>query len=117
MSFRPQKPFGVIYVNTLAEGDAYNDFKKVLELLPFEYLSNMTKIYVLQPSFINKAFFWLTFGTVTNYIKNKTVNVDTLSELAKQSRMDFDLLKRILPKNVVEELIKSEPEPAQPVKN
>jgi hypothetical protein len=27
---RPQKPFGVIYVNTLAAGDAYNDFKKVL---------------------------------------------------------------------------------------
>jgi hypothetical protein len=108
----------VIYVNTLAQGDAYNDFKKVLELLPFEYLSNMTRIYVLQPSFINKAFFWLSFGTVLNYIKNKTVNLDTLSELAKQARLDLELLKKILPKNVVEELMKSEPkpEPAQPVK-
>lgn len=71
----------------------------------------MTKIYVLQPSFINKAFFWLSFGTVLNYIKNKTVNVDTLSELAKQTKVDLDLLKKILPRNVVDELMKSEPKP------
>ena len=92
----------MIYLNTLAAGDAYNDFKKAMELLPYEYLSNLTKIYVLQPSFINKAFFWLSFGTVTNYIKNKTVNLETLKELSAQSRFDIEFLKNLLPKNVVE---------------
>jgi hypothetical protein len=44
---------------------------------------------VLQPSFINKALFWLSFGTITNYIKNKTVNIDTLTELATESKFDL----------------------------
>lgn len=57
-----------------------------MELLPFEYLSNLTKVYVLQASFMNKAFFWLSFGTITNYVKNKTVNVDTLKELEKSAQ-------------------------------
>lgn len=83
---RPTRSFGIIYINTFAAGDAYNDFKKVMELLPFEYLSNLTKVYVLQASFMNKAFFWLSFGTITNYVKNKTVNVDTLKEMEKLVR-------------------------------
>jgi hypothetical protein len=82
-----------------------------MELLPFEYLSNLTKIFVLQPSFMNKAFFWLTFGTITNYIKNKTVNVDYLTELAKESKFDLEFLKRILPKNAADELARIEPKP------
>lgn len=32
--YRPKSSFGLIYINTLADGEAYNDFKKVLELLP-----------------------------------------------------------------------------------
>jgi hypothetical protein len=79
-----------------------------MELLPFEYLSNLTKIYVLQASFMNKAFFWLSFGTVTNYIKNKTVNIDTLKELEKLTHFDLEFLKRTLPKNVIEELARNE---------
>lgn len=31
---RPQNPLGFIYINCFAESDAYDNFKKVLELLP-----------------------------------------------------------------------------------
>jgi hypothetical protein len=75
---RPKSAFGFIYINTFAESNAYNDFKKVLELLPVEYLCNLTKIYVLEASFLSKALTFLSFGTVTNYIKSKTVNIETL---------------------------------------
>lgn len=68
----------MIYINTFTDGNAYNDFKKVLELLPFEFFFNLTKIYVVEPTFFNKASFWLSFGTITNYIKNKTINIDTI---------------------------------------
>jgi hypothetical protein len=44
---RPKDSFGFIYVNTFADSGEYNDFKKVLELLPVDYLFNLTKIYVL----------------------------------------------------------------------
>jgi hypothetical protein len=96
----------MIYINTLADRDAYNDFKKVLELLPVEYLFNLTKIYVLNASFFDKAFSWLSFGVTTNYIKNKTVNVETLRELSHKSHVEPEVLKKMLPKNVVAALMK-----------
>jgi hypothetical protein len=34
---------------------------------------------VIEASFFSRALTFLSFGTVTNYLKNKTVNVETLS--------------------------------------
>jgi hypothetical protein len=80
---RPKNSYGFIFINSFADSNAYNDFKKVLEALPVEYLLHLTKIYVLEASFLSKALTWLSFGTATNYIKNKTVNIDTLRELSQ----------------------------------
>jgi hypothetical protein len=105
---RPKSPFGFIYVNNLAEGNAYSDFRKVLEMLPSEFLLHLTKIYVIEASFFNRALTFLSFGTVTNYLKNKTVNVETLQQLSQEAKVDLQLLTKILPKNVVASLSKVE---------
>jgi hypothetical protein len=64
-----------------------------MELLPKEYLFNLTKLYLLQASFLSRNFSWFSFGTITNYIKNKTVYVDTLKELQKQTHIEPLVLK------------------------
>ena len=43
----PTSAYGFIYVNTLAESNAYGDFRKALEALPSDYLLHLTKIYVM----------------------------------------------------------------------
>ena len=57
---------------------------------------------MLEASFLNKAFTWLSFGTATAYIKNKTINIETLRELSQESHLDIEYLRKILPKNVVQ---------------
>ena len=69
---------------------------------------NLTKIYVLNASFFNKAFSWLSFGVAINYINKKTINVDDLRELSQESHVDIEILKQFLPKNVVRKAYKTE---------
>lgn len=57
---------------------------------------------------MNKAFTWLSFGTATAYIKNKTINVENLRELSQESHLDIEYIRKILPKNVVQAQLKNE---------
>lgn len=87
-----------------ADAGAYNDFKKVLELLPIEFFLNLTRIYVLQASFFGKASSWLSFGTISNYISNKTVHLETIEQLAKEIGIDVRDIAQMFPKEVLQEM-------------
>ena len=69
---------------------------------------NLTKIYVLEASFFSRASSWLSFGISTNYIKNKTVYVDNIRELSHEAHIDLEQFRKMLPKNTVTLLFKSE---------
>jgi hypothetical protein len=66
---RPTKTYSIIYINTNAGKEAFNDFKKAKEFLPIEYFIHLNKIYVLHASFMNKALSWVTFNILTGFIK------------------------------------------------
>ena len=66
---RPKKAYSIIYINTLAAKNSFDDFKKVTEFLPIQYFLNLGKIYVLNASFLSRATSWITFSIITNYVK------------------------------------------------
>jgi hypothetical protein len=73
-------------------------------LLPIEFFLNLTKIYVLQASFFGKASSWLSFGTISNYISNKTVHLETIEELAREIGIDVRDIAQMVPKEVLQEM-------------
>jgi hypothetical protein len=84
----PHQTYSIIYVNTLAGKNAFNDFMKVMELLPIEYSLHLDQIYVLQATFMNKAFNWVSFNIITNFIKGKTTHINDFEELARSTHLD-----------------------------
>ena len=101
---RPEEPYLLIYVNTLAHKDAYNDFMKVTEFLPIEYFKHLCNIVVLQASFLNKARGWISFDTVTSFVKNKTEYCSEFKELAESVMLNSEELLNLLPESIKKEL-------------
>ena len=111
---RPTSPYGIIYINSLAPASAYNDFKKTIELFPMEYLQHLTHVYVLEPSLFNKAVSLFSFGSISNYIRSKTVNLKGIGELCQETKIEEEELLKMLPRNVVRHLGgEVEPAPAK----
>ena len=103
---RPTKSYSILYVNTLADSSAYDDFKKILEILPIEYFAHLVNIVVLQGTFFHRASNWLSFGTITSFTKNKTKYCNTLAEVSEKVKISYDFLLKIMPKKIREELAK-----------
>lgn len=38
---RPKRPYSIVYINTLAAKESYDDFKKATEFLPIEYFLHL----------------------------------------------------------------------------
>lgn len=104
MRLSPKRPYLVIYVNSLAEGSAYNDFNKILEFMAIEYLTFLDDLFVLQASFFSRATNWLSFGTITNYINNKTQHFESLTDLCNSAHVSFEDLAKLLPQDILHEL-------------
>lgn len=84
----PHKTYSIIYINTLAQKNAFNDFMKVTDFLPSNYFLHLDQIYVLQASFMNKAVNWVSFNTITNFIKGKILHINDFEDLAKTIQFD-----------------------------
>ncbi len=93
----PKETYSIIYINTLAPKNAYNDFVKITELLPIQYFIHLDSIYVLHASFLSRALSWVSFNTITNYIKDKTVYCSEFMELAEKAELNKIELLNLLP--------------------
>jgi hypothetical protein len=101
---RPSQLYSIVYINTLADNSAYLDFKKILTYLPFEYLVNLDKIYVLQASFKGMAYDFVSFDYMTNFIKNKTICLSSFKELVERIRINREKIGKMLPPHIIAEL-------------
>lgn len=66
---RPKKPYSIVFINTLAAKESYDDFKKATEFLPIEYFLHLENIFVLHASFMSKATSWISFNILTTFVK------------------------------------------------
>jgi hypothetical protein len=87
---RPKKPYTIIYINTLAAKENYDDFKKATEFLPIEYFLLLDNIFVLHASFMSKATSWISFNIITTFVKEKTVYVNDFRELVDKASLKAD---------------------------
>jgi hypothetical protein len=71
----------MVYINSTASKNAYSDFQKITDYLPFEYLKYLNKIFVLNGS--SKFKYQFTFDYLAGYIKKKTVHLATMKEVVE----------------------------------
>lgn len=78
--------------------------------MPIEFFLQLEKIFLVKPSFRNKASGFLTFGTITRFINSKTFCFDTLDELCENIGLKIEDLFNFLPPEVREIYVDKEEE-------
>lgn len=68
----------MIYINDGVSSNGFNNFKNMMTIMPIEFLVFVEKIFLVKPSFGNKASGFFSFGTITKYINSKVHTCETL---------------------------------------
>ena len=92
----------MVYFNDGIESNGFTSFKSMLNIMPIEFLVQLEKIFLLKPSFKNKAEGLLSFGTVVRFINSKICYFEGLEELCENLGFKMEDLHGFLPSRVRE---------------
>lgn len=96
-SRRPTQKYILVYLNDPEYSSSFSDLKTVLEIMPFPYFSNLVKILLVKPTFLEKAGRYFVFGTIGKFINSQIENIDDIEQLAERLVMDSKELAKHIP--------------------
>lgn len=82
--------------------------------MPFEYFEHLRTIYILDVTFYDRAASFFSFGTVTSFLKNKTIEVSSLEDLSSVLSICYEDFLTFIPEKLLEELHKVKPQRTKP---